>query len=78
MINETCYNSGPMEEEMVGDQNLQESVLPFRQVGSNNSTKIAKQIHEILVDYFVSDVGKVTWQNEAIQSIFHNFDKGFF
>ena len=67
-----------MEEEMVGDQNLQESVLPFGQVGSNNSTKIAKQIREILVDYFVSDVGKVTWQNKAIQSIFHNFDKGFF
>ena len=30
LINETRYISGPMEEGMAGDQNLQESFLPFR------------------------------------------------
>ena len=77
LINETRYISGPMEEGMAGDQNLQESFLPFRQVDSNNSTKTAKQIREMLVDYFVSDAGRVTWQNETIQSTLHNFDKDF-
>ena len=33
LINETRYISRPMEEGMGGDQNLQESFLPFRQVG---------------------------------------------
>ena len=32
--------------------------LPFRQVGSNNSTKTDKQICEMLVDYSVSGAGK--------------------
>ena len=41
-------------------QNLQESILPFSQIGSNNSTATAKQIGEMLLDYFVSDTGKVT------------------
>ena len=77
LINETRYISGPMEEGKGGDQNLQESFLAFRQIGSNNSTKIAKQICEMLVDYFVSDTGRVTWQNETIQSTLHNFDKDF-
>lgn len=45
---------------MGGDQNLQESFLPLRQVGSNNSNKTAKQIRKILADYFVSDAGEVT------------------
>ena len=77
LINETRYISGPLEEGKGGDQNLQESFLAFRQIGSNNSTKIAKQICEMLVDYFVSDTGRVTWQNETIQSTLHNFDKDF-
>ena len=62
---------------MGGDQNLRESFLSLKQVGSNNSTKTAKQIRETLVDYFVSDAGRVTWQNETIQSTLHNFDKDF-
>ena len=32
LINEIRYISGQMEEEMTGDQNLQEYFLPFRQV----------------------------------------------
>ena len=66
-----------MEEGMGGDQNLQESFLPFRQVGSNNSTKTSKQIREMLVDYFVPDAGRVTWQNETIQRTLDNFEKYF-
>ena len=31
LINEIRYISGQMEEEMTGDQNLQEEFLPFRQ-----------------------------------------------
>lgn len=58
-----------MQEEMGGDQNLQESFLPLRQVGSNNSNKTAKQIREMFVDYFVPDAAKFTWQNEKLRSI---------
>ena len=61
-IHETCYNLGPTEEDIGEDQNLQESILPFSQVGSHNSTATAKQIREMLLDYFVSDAGKVTWK----------------
>ena len=57
------------------DQNLQESFLPFSQAGSNNSTNTAKQAGEMLLDYFVSDAGKATWQNERIKSSLHNFDE---
>ena len=62
---------------MGGDQTLQESFLPLRQVCSNNSTKTAKQIRDMFVDYFVSDAGRVAWQNETIQSTLHNFDEDF-
>ena len=54
---------------MGGDRNLQESFLPLRQVGSNNSNKTAKQIREMLVNYFVPDAGKFTWQNKKLRSI---------
>ena len=49
--------------------------LPFRKVGSNNSTKTDKQIREMLLDYSVYGAGKVTWQNETIQRALRNFDK---
>ena len=62
---------------MGGDQHLKHSILPFRKVDLNNSTKTAKQIREMFVDYFLSDAGKVTWQNETIQTTLHNFDKDF-
>ena len=77
LINETCYIAGPMEEEMAGDRNLQKRFLPFRQVDPNNSTKTERQIREMLVDYFVSDEAKITWQNQTIQNTLHNFAKHF-
>ena len=54
-INETRYISGPVEEEMTGDQDLHESFSPFRQADSINSAKTKKQIRKMLVDYFVAD-----------------------
>ena len=54
-INETRYISGPVEEEMTGDQDLHESFPPFRQADSINSAKTEKQIRNMLVDYFVAD-----------------------
>ena len=57
-----------MGKEMGRNQNLHEKFLPIREVGSNNSTKTAKQIHEMLLHYFVSDAG--------IKPL-HNFDKDF-
>ena len=79
LIHETCYILGPIEEDMGGDQNLQEVILPFSQAGSNNSTTTAKQIREMLLDYWItsyycwkSHVEKIT-----IQSKLHNFDENF-
>lgn len=40
LINENRYISGPIEKDIGGDQNLNESVLPFSQIGSNNSLKL--------------------------------------
>ena len=40
LIKENRYISGPIEEDIGGDQNLNKSVLPFSQVGSNNSLKL--------------------------------------
>ena len=54
-INETRYISGPVEEEMTGDQDLHESFSPFKQADSINSAKTEKQIRKMLVDYFVAD-----------------------
>ena len=54
-IKETRSISGPVDKEMIGDQNSWESFLAFRQADSNNSTKTEKQIREMLVDYFVAD-----------------------
>ena len=42
-----------------------------------DSTKTAKQIRKMLVDYFVTDFGKVKWQSETIQCTLHNSYKVF-
>ena len=77
LINATYCISGAMKEEMGGGQNLQESFLPLRYVGLNNLTKTAKQTCEMLVDYFMSNAGKIKCQKGTIKRTLHNFHQDF-
>lgn len=52
-VNEIRYISGPVEEKMGEDQNLQKKIFTIQ------TSWPAMQIREMLVNCFVSDAGKV-------------------
>ena len=43
-----------------------QGLVPINHQGSNNFTRTAHEVRESFCDYFNSDIGAVSWQNELV------------
>ena len=54
-----------------------QGLVPMGNQGSNNFNRTAKEVRDAFKDFFISDVGAVTWQNQRVNSTTNPFDEEY-